>query len=148
MNEKIEIPGYSHVEWAHVAVGQEVWLQGRAEGLPEAYGPYTVESTARRLLKNAKMNVFMHYAEDLIKPVPVMVETYISNPLDSGEILKARKILEEEYGAVYNGTELKEAFEVIQFAAPYVVVIDKKTQKKGTLEFTHLPRFYFGFVED
>jgi len=77
-----------------------------------------------------------------------MAEDYIANPLDSAEIVKARAALETECGTVWNTTELKEAFEVIAFAAPYVVVINKETQKKGTLQFTHLPRFYFDFVED
>jgi len=62
--------------------------------------------------------------------------------------VKFRKTLEEEYGTVYNTTELQEAFEVSAFAAPYVVVVDKKSQKKGSLQFTHRPRFYFRFVAD
>jgi len=73
---------------------------------------------------------------------------YISNPLDSQEIIKFRKELEEKVGTVYNTTEMREAFEPVGFAAPYVVVINKMTQEKGTLEFTHMPRFYFGFVKD
>jgi hypothetical protein len=31
------------------------------------------------------------------------------------------------------------------FAAPYVVVTRKSDGVKGTLEFTHQPRFYFNF---
>ena len=77
-----------------------------------------------------------------------MAEDYIANPLDSAEIVKTRAALEEQFGKIYNTTELKDAFEVIAFAAPYVVVIDRKTQEKGTLEFTHLPRFYFNFIKD
>lgn len=73
---------------------------------------------------------------------------YIPNQLDSENIAKLRKELEDEVGTVYNTTELKESFEVISFLAPFVVVIKKETQEKGTLEFTHLPRFYFNFVKD
>jgi len=62
--------------------------------------------------------------------------------------VKFREALEEEYGIVYNTTELQETFEVIAFAAPYVVVVGKKSQKKGSLQFTHRPRFYFRFVAD
>ena len=73
---------------------------------------------------------------------------YITNPLDSEQIVEFREGLEVEYSDVYDTTELKEAFEVIAFAAPYVVVINKETQTKGTLQFTHSPRFYFHFIPD
>ncbi len=42
--------------------------------------------------------------------------------------------------------QLRAEFEVIGFSAPYVVVIRKADQVKGTLEFTHAPRVYFGFI--
>ena len=44
--------------------------------------------------------------------------------------------------------ELGRDFEVIGFMAPFVVVRRKSDGKKGSLEFTHNPRFYFNFVED
>jgi hypothetical protein len=42
---------------------------------------------------------------------------------------------------------LQREFEVVGFAAPYVVVIRKADRVKGTLEFTHHPRTYFNFQE-
>ena len=39
-------------------------------------------------------------------------------------------------------------FEVEGFAAPFVVVRRKSDGKRGSLEFTHSPRRYFGFRED
>jgi hypothetical protein len=44
--------------------------------------------------------------------------------------------------------ELRAEFEVIGFMAPLVVVRRKADGKKGSMEFTHDPRFYFNFVED
>ena len=77
-----------------------------------------------------------------------MAEDYITNPLDSGQIAEFRKGLEAAYSDVYDMTELKEGFEVLGFLAPYVVVINRETQQKGSLQFTHMPRFYFNFVKD
>jgi hypothetical protein len=48
----------------------------------------------------------------------------------------------------WNGDELRRDFEVIGFSAPFVVVKRKSDGVKGSLEFTHSPRFYFNFVED
>jgi hypothetical protein len=44
--------------------------------------------------------------------------------------------------------ELGRDFEVIGFMAPFVVVRRKSDGAKGSLEFTHNPRFYFNFVKD
>ena len=38
-------------------------------------------------------------------------------------------------------------YDVIGFSAPFVVVTRKSDGKRGSLEFTHSPRFYFGFRE-
>lgn len=44
--------------------------------------------------------------------------------------------------------QLQEDFEVLGFLAPFVVVKRRSDGKKGTLEFKHSPRVYFGFRED
>jgi hypothetical protein len=44
--------------------------------------------------------------------------------------------------------QLREEFEVIGFMAPFVVVRRKSDGVKGSMEFTHSPRFYFNFVAD
>jgi hypothetical protein len=44
--------------------------------------------------------------------------------------------------------QLADEFEVLGFAAPFVVVQRKSDRKRGTLEFTHSPRVYFGWRED
>jgi len=60
-----------------------------------------------------------------------------------------RMRLETEYGKgnVWNTQELSTRFEVIGFMAPFCVVKDKTTGRKGSVMFQHSPRFYFGFRE-
>lgn len=55
--------------------------------------------------------------------------------------------LEKDYpGDVYNTEEAREKFEFIGFLAPFVSVREKKTNKKGSLQFTDRPRLYFKFI--
>lgn len=56
--------------------------------------------------------------------------------------------LEERHGQVWDKDELRGQFEVIGFAAPYVIVKERKTGKKGSLEFQHSPRLYFNWQAD
>jgi len=44
--------------------------------------------------------------------------------------------------------EMRELYEVIGFQAPFVVVRRKADGQLGSLEFTHQPRRYFGWVPD
>lgn len=60
----------------------------------------------------------------------------------SGSQLTAR------YGRVWSPEELGRDFEVIGFAAPYVVVRRRSDGMMGSLEFQHHPRFYFNFELD
>jgi len=69
-----------------------------------------------------------------------MVGEINSNP---GE----RKLLEIEYGQVWDTKQLQEDFKVEGFLAPFVVVIRKEDGVKGTLTFQDRPRFYWGFQE-
>ena len=59
-----------------------------------------------------------------------------------------RDVLEIRYGQVWNTSELAEDFEVLEFAAPFVVVRRKTDTKLGSLMFQHHPRYYFAFQED
>jgi hypothetical protein len=56
----------------------------------------------------------------------------------------------QEYGEydVFDTKAIEALFEVIGFMAPYVVVRRKFDGKKGSLMFSHSPRFYFGWQED
>ena len=57
--------------------------------------------------------------------------------------------LEETYpNDVYSTTELQENFTVLGFSSPYVTVTRKADGLKGSLEFIHMPRFYFNFKHD
>lgn len=60
--------------------------------------------------------------------------------------MKARTYLEGRYGEVWDTKQLGEKFEVVGFAAPCAVVIRRADGKRGSVEFTHHPRFYFSFV--
>lgn len=44
--------------------------------------------------------------------------------------------------------EMQAEFDVLSFAAPYVVVTRKSDGQLGSLEFTHSPRIYFGWRAD
>jgi hypothetical protein len=56
--------------------------------------------------------------------------------------------LAEDAGQTWTTEELQRDFEVIGFGAPFVVVRRRSDGRKGTLEFTHHPRVYFGWKED
>lgn len=59
-----------------------------------------------------------------------------------------REILEAKVGRTWNTTELQMDYSVHGFLAPFVTVTRKVDGVKGTLEFTHMPRFYFNFIPD
>lgn len=61
---------------------------------------------------------------------------------------KEKEQLIEQYGEVWDTEQLQKDFEVTGFQAPYVVVKRKSDNVVGSLEFTHMPRFYFNFIED
>jgi hypothetical protein len=59
-----------------------------------------------------------------------------------------RKDFEVKYGQVWDTQELGADFKVLGFMAPFVVVERKYDGVKGSLIFSHSPRFYFSFTED
>jgi hypothetical protein len=48
----------------------------------------------------------------------------------------------------WDSDQVREEFTIIAFAAPFCAAIRKSTGKRGSLEFTHHPRFYFNWQED
>ena len=60
---------------------------------------------------------------------------------------EARADLVDQYGAdnVWDTDELVEAFKVEGFMAPFVAVTRRSDGVRGSLAFTHMPRFYFDF---
>ena len=59
-----------------------------------------------------------------------------------------RPILEARRGQVWDPQQLRQDFEVLEFAAPYVVVRRRSDGALGSLEFQNEPRFYFNFEAD
>ena len=57
----------------------------------------------------------------------------------------SREALEAQHGQVWDTEELSRDFEAIGFLAPFIVVRRKGDGQKGSMEFQHHPRFYFGF---
>jgi hypothetical protein len=60
----------------------------------------------------------------------------------------SRESLETQYGQVWDTNALGRDFEVVGFLAPFVVVRRKVDGVKGSLEFQHMPRYYFNWVKD
>ena len=56
--------------------------------------------------------------------------------------------LEGRYGRVWDTDELALEFEIIGFAAPFVVAKRKTDNQLGWVLFQHWPRYYFSFQED
>ena len=59
-----------------------------------------------------------------------------------------REELAATQGRGWDTGELQQEFEVLGFAAPFVVVRRKSDGQKGSLMFQHRPRFYFSFRPD
>ena len=57
----------------------------------------------------------------------------------------SREALEQQYGQVWNTSEVMQDYEVLGFMAPYVAVRRKEDGIKGSLMFQHDPRLYFKF---
>ena len=56
-----------------------------------------------------------------------------------------REEFEQAYGQVWDTDELQANFKVASFMAPFVFVTRKSDGKKGSLKFSHRPRFYHSF---
>ena len=59
-----------------------------------------------------------------------------------------RQSLEERYGQVWSTSEMQEEFDALGFMSPLIVVSRKSDGVKGSLEFSHSPRFYFNWQAD
>ena len=68
---------------------------------------------------------------------------YLVNQLNS-TAAEDKKAAIHKYGEpVWTTDELREEFEVENFAAPFVMVRRKSDGKKGSITFQHQPRLYF-----
>ena len=59
----------------------------------------------------------------------------------------SREDLKKEYGKVWDTSELRAEFDVEGFLAPFVILRRKSDEKRGTMLFQHMPRFYFDWKE-
>ncbi len=57
----------------------------------------------------------------------------------------SREALEAVHGQVWDSQELVRDFEVLGFQAPFAAVRRISDGMRGSLNFQHSPRFYFGF---
>ena len=57
----------------------------------------------------------------------------------------SREYLEAKHGQVWDTGQLGQDFDVLGFAAPFVVVRRKSDGVRGSLTFQHNPRLYFNF---
>jgi hypothetical protein len=57
----------------------------------------------------------------------------------------SREALEAKHRQVWDTDQLRRHFDVLGFMAPYIGVRRKSDGAKGSLQFQHDPRFYFGF---
>ena len=72
----------------------------------------------------------------------------INSTVESDDVNAERQRLEYRYGQIWDAAQIAKDFDVLGFLAPYVVVGRRSDERKGSLEFQHLPRFYFNFVLD
>jgi len=61
---------------------------------------------------------------------------------------QVRADLESRHTDVMTTDEMTSSFEVRSFCMGLVFVTRKSDGVRGTLDFTHMPRFYFGFMPD
>lgn len=59
-----------------------------------------------------------------------------------------RKALEAKHGQVWDTKQLQEDFTVRHFGFGVAFVTRKKDKVPGTIDFQHMPRFYFDFRGD
>lgn len=57
-----------------------------------------------------------------------------------------REELEAKHGQTWDTTQLQQDFEVLGFSYGICVVRRKSDGQRGSLEFSHSPRVYYGFV--
>ncbi len=58
-----------------------------------------------------------------------------------------REVMEKRWGKVWDTKELQLDFKVEGFLAPYIVVERIHDGVRGTLTFSHYPRWYYNFQE-
>jgi hypothetical protein len=88
--------------------------------------------------------------EDPTEPARRELVREINAEVKSQDSDSERERLEALHGKgnVWNTTELNRDFEVRGFMAPFCIVRQRITDRIGSVEFQHSPRFYFNFRAD
>lgn len=63
--------------------------------------------------------------------------------LNSEDNTKAE--LESKHGQIWTTSEMQEEFDALGFMAPFIIVRKRNTGERGSLMFTHSPRYYFSW---
>ena len=66
--------------------------------------------------------------------------------LNSHETTKAE--LERKHGRIWTTEQMRDEFEPLGFMAPFILVRRRCTGERGSLLFTHSPRFYFSWQRE
>lgn len=53
--------------------------------------------------------------------------------------------LEAKHGKIWTTSEMQEEFDALGFMAPFIIVRKRDTGERGSLMFTHSPRYYFSW---
>lgn len=69
-------------------------------------------------------------------------------PIVNAQAAETREEAEARFGQVWDNDSLGKDFEVLGFAAPYVVVRKRDMGEVGALMFQHSPRFYYMWQAD
>jgi hypothetical protein len=85
---------------------------------------------------------------DITEPIRRVATAVLNSEVQSSDKNSERVRLESLYGVgnVWDTGELQRDFSVQGFMAPFCVVTQKSTGKKGAVTFQHDPRFYFNFI--
>lgn len=67
--------------------------------------------------------------------------------METNTVTDVKAYLDANFKDVMTTDEMREKFEVVSFLAPFVMVVRKADGVKGTLEFVHMPRYYYNFIE-
>lgn len=89
-----------------------------------------------------------HVVIDPTENVRRVLVNELNSSVQNDDEEQARAKLAAEYGQLWDTQQLQEEFSVQGFMAPYVTVRRKRDGAKGTLQFTHSPRFYFRWQPD
>jgi len=87
---------------------------------------------------------------DITEPLRRALVATINEKVQTDDTETELKRLKVQYGEgqVWDTKEMSARFEVLGFMAPFCIVREKVSGKKGSIMFQHMPRFYFGWQEN